>query len=247
MRFTTGIAIAAALVGADARVRHDARPYGNPFQGGWGWGSSSSVAASAAPSHHSHSSHAASTAFATATATVTPSAVNDQSYSRSSKTSTATASATSAASTSGSGSGSGSLTTDEQNALDAHNSARSDVGTAALTWDSGLAAEAQTWAETIAAQGSLEHSSTSDEGENLYMGYDSTPYTSAVAAWVDEKSSYSGEAITSTNYMTFGHYTQVVWKDTTAVGMGSATGSDGATYVVARYAPAGNYVGETAY
>ncbi|KAI0138801.1 SCP-like extracellular protein [Pestalotiopsis sp. NC0098] len=243
MRFTTGIAIAAALVGADARVRHDARPYGNPFQGGWGWGSSSSVAASAAPSHHSHSSHAASTAFATATATVTPSAVNDQSYSRSSKTSTATASATSAASTSGSGS----LTTDEQNALDAHNSARSDVGTAALTWDSGLAAEAQTWAETIAAQGSLEHSSTSDEGENLYMGYDSTPYTSAVAAWVDEKSSYSGEAITSTNYMTFGHYTQVVWKDTTAVGMGSATGSDGATYVVARYAPAGNYVGETAY
>ncbi|KAF3025868.1 hypothetical protein G7054_g13190 [Neopestalotiopsis clavispora] len=245
MRFTTGLAVAAALIGVEARVRHDSRPYGNPFESGFGgswpgWGAgSSSVAATATHTRTATHTAAASTSFVTS---VTKASDSYHSSSTGTKTSTTAAAATTSASSS-----SGSLTTDEQNALDAHNSARSDVGTSALVWDADLAAEAQTWAETIASQGSLTHSSVSDEGENLYMGYDSTPYASAVAAWVSEKSDYSGEAISSTNYMTFGHYTQVVWKDTTNVGMGIATGSDGATYVVARYSPPGNYIGETAY
>ncbi|ETS79634.1 hypothetical protein PFICI_09487 [Pestalotiopsis fici W106-1] len=246
MRFTTGLAIAAALIGAEARVRHDSRPYGNPNESGFGgsWpgsgAGSSSVAATSTHTRTATHTAAASTSFVTSVTKAS------DSYHSSSSTGTKTSSTTAAATTSASSS-SGSLTTDEQNALDAHNSARSDVGTSALVWDADLAAEAQEWAETIASQGSLTHSSTSNEGENLYMGYDSTPYTSAVAAWVSEKADYSGETISSTNYMTFGHYTQVVWSTTTNVGMGSATSSDGATYVVARYSPPGNYIGETAY
>ena len=43
-----------------------------------------------------------------------------------------------------------------------------------------------------------------------------------------------------------GHFTQVVWKSTTKVGAGIATYNDGnnvATYIVARYKPAGNVIG----
>ncbi|KAJ4293577.1 hypothetical protein N0V90_008860 [Kalmusia sp. IMI 367209] len=136
---------------------------------------------------------------------------------------------------------SSSLTTDQQNALDAHNDARAEVGTADLVWDTTLASDAQTYANKLASSGTFEHSGVSDQGENLYMQYGtSTPLTNAVKAFLDEKSSYNGEAISMTNYMTFGHYTQCVWKSTTKVGMASASGSDGATYVVARYKAPGN-------
>jgi uncharacterized protein YkwD len=139
------------------------------------------------------------------------------------------------------------LTEDQQNALDAHNSARSEVGSSALVWDAELAANAQAYAEELISVGSLVHSGTQGEGENLYMGYDGTPLTSASNMWIDEKSSYSGEAITESNYQGFGHYTQIVWSSTTHVGLGSATDANGATYVVARYSPPGNMLGETAY
>merc|ERR1712048_129665 len=39
------------------------------------------------------------------------------------------------------------------------------------------------------------------------------------------------------------HFTQQMWKDTTSVCYGKATGTDGKTYVVARYSPTGNVVG----
>ncbi|CAI0646840.1 unnamed protein product, partial [Colletotrichum noveboracense] len=101
-----------------------------------------------------------------------------------------------------------------------------------------LAANAQEWATHLTSVGSLTHSQVSDQGENLYMqsGGDS-PNLNAVNAFVSEKSEYNGETISSTNYMSFGHYTQVVWKSTTKVGMATATDSSGATYVVARYSP----------
>ncbi|KAF6804457.1 pathogenesis-related protein [Colletotrichum sojae] len=146
----------------------------------------------------------------------------------------AAASSTPAASAAG-------LTADQQKALDAHNSARSDVGVPALTWDATLAKNAQDWADHLISVGSLTHSQTSGEGENLYMqSGGSTPNANAADAWLGEKSLYNGEAISATNYMGFGHYTQAVWKSTTKVGMAIATDSKGATYVVARYSPPGN-------
>lgn len=157
------------------------------------------------------------------------------------------------------------LTEDQQNALDAHNAARSEVGTSALTWDAGLASDAQSWADTLAASELFEHSGFAGQGENLFMQSSSdSPLANAVKMFVDEKVSYSGEAISGTNYHTFGHYStsispsfrlnhllcrrcsltpltaQVVWKDTTKVGMASAKSSNGNIYVVARYTAQGN-------
>ena len=43
---------------------------------------------------------------------------------------------------------------------------------------------------------------------------------------------------------TTGHFTQVVWKASTQLGIGKYTGKNGdwtCTYIVARYKPAGNY------
>ncbi|KAF1967490.1 PR-1-like protein [Bimuria novae-zelandiae CBS 107.79] len=205
------------------------------------WGSqgwypvSSSAVASVVPTKTAVASvtHVATTVVATATPT--PTVVAD-----------ATTKAPTAAGSAATGS-SGGLTADEQSALDAHNNARAEVGTADLTWDASLAADALAYAQTLASSGTFEHSGVSDQGENLYMQSNTdSPLTNAVNAFVEEKSSYNGEAISSTNYMIFGHYTQAVWKDTTKVGMGFASGSSG-TYVVARYQSPGNFIGEKAY
>lgn len=43
------------------------------------------------------------------------------------------------------------------------------------------------------------------------------------------------------NYLSvLGHFTAMVWKSSKELGVGKATASDGSTFVVARYFPAGN-------
>ncbi|KAJ0104059.1 hypothetical protein N8I77_001707 [Diaporthe amygdali] len=167
---------------------------------------------------------------------------------------TPSTSASAAAATSTSSSSNSSLSSDAQKALDLHNAARSDVGTAALVWDATLAANAQTYGETLVSQygssGTLEHSSVSDQGENLYWqgsSGDDIPMTNAATMWIAEKSEYNGETITESNYMNFGHYTQAVWKDTSKVGIAAVSDGAGGFYVVARYQEPGNYIGEAAY
>ncbi|CAF3498031.1 unnamed protein product [Fusarium graminearum] len=145
-----------------------------------------------------------------------------------------------------SGSSNGSLTADQQKAVDLHNEARKAVGNGPLEWDDSLVSGAQEWADHIASLGSLTHSQGKD-GENLYMGTSSTPFADAIEAFLSEKSLYNGETISGSNYMSFGHYTQCVWKTTTKVGMAVAKGSDGASYVVARYQEPGNMIGSKPY
>lgn len=158
------------------------------------------------------------------------------------------------AATSPSSTSNSSLSSDAQKALDAHNAARSDVGTAALVWDDTLASNAQEYGETLVSQygsaGTLEHSQISDQGENLYWqggSGDDIPMTNAANMWIGEKSEYNGEKISESNYMNFGHYTQVVWKDTSKVGIAAVSDGAGGFYVVARYQEPGNMIGEAAY
>lgn len=104
------------------------------------------------------------------------------------------------------------LTADEQAALDSQNSARSAVSASALTWDAGLASDALEWAQHLAStagsSGTLTHSTTTSDGENLYWQSNSdSPYANAANAWVGEKDLYNGEAITgSGNFEEYGHY-----------------------------------------
>jgi pathogenesis-related protein 1 len=69
--------------------------------------------------------------------------------------------------------------------------------------------------------------------------------TAAVDAWYDEVSNYNYNTGTSINGNEIGHFTQVVWKDTTAIGCGSTYCSNlGGTFYVCDYYPPGNYAGE---
>ena len=121
--------------------------------------------------------------------------------------------------------------------LNMHNKYRRDwrVGTM-LKWNSNLAAQAQNWANYLNSRRTLQHSQNTNQGENLYMGDGSC--SSALESWMSEN--YRGGPVTSSNFQSVGHLTQIIWKDTQQVGCASA----GRT-VVCRYYPAGNYLGQS--
>jgi hypothetical protein len=93
-------------------------------------------------------------------------------------------------------------------------------------------------------------------GENIAAGAPSESIAAAVASWVNEKSSYDYATNTCASGQMCGHYTQIIWKTTTAVGcahvscttpiaaLGGATKWD---FSVCDYSPPGNYVGQRPY
>lgn len=134
--------------------------------------------------------------------------------------------------------------------LEFHNQARSEVGTADLEWSIELSQIAQKWANHLAKNGcEMEHSEGLETGENLYWTSHGTEITpvDAVRAWYSEKKDFKNRPISKINLHKIGHYSQMVWKTTTHVGMASAKCSKGETIVVANYSPPGNYLGQKAY
>jgi pathogenesis-related protein 1 len=131
--------------------------------------------------------------------------------------------------------------------LAVHNAARAAVGAPPLQWNSKLAAYAQDWAKQLARSGRFEHRPDNPYGENL-AGYHS-PHGPEYGArlWLDEKKDYHGEVINGHNFRKFGHYTQMVWRESTHVGYGLAQMPDGMWILVANYEPAGNVIGERPY
>jgi uncharacterized protein YkwD len=136
--------------------------------------------------------------------------------------------------------------------LAVHNQERAAVGVQPLTWSDTLAAGAQTWAQHLATSGEFKHSPDTSYGENL-AGYTLAEGVSAPGGgqslWVDEKSNYiPGTPILENNFRNIGHYTQMVWKDTTQVGCGTATGNGHPfSILVCQYTPPGNRLGQLPY
>lgn len=144
---------------------------------------------------------------------------------------------------------------DKAAALQIHNDARDEVGTPPLLWSEALANDAAAWAENMASKDQIYHSKNNTregQGENLYMTTATDRKHSgrnASQAWYEEIKLYTYAPINSgaNDFAAIGHYTQMIWKNTTEVGMALAVSKSGATYVVARYSPPGNFVGETPY
>lgn len=67
------------------------------------------------------------------------------------------------------------LTDDQKSALEAHNNARAGKNLQRLQWDEGLARDADRWADQIAREGKLHHSSGSGQ-ERIFTGLHPAPH-----------------------------------------------------------------------
>ncbi|KAJ7374888.1 hypothetical protein OS493_005241 [Desmophyllum pertusum] len=114
--------------------------------------------------------------------------------------------------------------------------------------------EAKAYAAKLAAMGTLEHSSKEErhgQGENLSYGCSTNSAQSieeAVTNWYNEVYDPGYDFNNGESSYGTGHFTQVVWKKSTALGIGRAEGENSGprkcAYIVARYNPAGNLWGQ---
>lgn len=135
-----------------------------------------------------------------------------------------------------------------------HNRERAQWHVPPLAWDEDLAADARSYARELARSGVLRHSARSsrprEEGENLWMGVRGAfTYEDMIDTFLDERRYYVARPlpnISSTgNWHDVGHYSQIIWRTTTAMGCGLAS-SDNYDFLVCRYNPAGNVWGQRA-
>lgn len=127
-----------------------------------------------------------------------------------------------------------------------HNRARERVGVGPLVWNPRIADMAGRHAERLARTCRLEHSGLRGYGENLFMGtVGFFGPADGIHSWIEEGRYYDHHA-NSGHGMTVGHYTQVVWRETTDVGCGQAVGC-GNLWMVCNYSPPGNYIGRRPY
>jgi len=137
--------------------------------------------------------------------------------------------------------------TTKQSLLNAHNQARNALDLPPLSWSPQLASLAEDWVNHLAKKGfALEHRADTDFGENIYVSTSLATPAQAVGVWLDEKADYDYSTNSCKIDRVCGHYTQIVWKNTTEVGC--ATASNGKKQVwVCNYNPAGNWDGEKPY
>ena len=129
-----------------------------------------------------------------------------------------------------------------------HDKVRADVGVGPIKWSPALAAYAQEWADHLAATDCrMVHHTEGKYGENLFQGT-AGHFTAvdAAKAWEAEKKDYHGGVLTQSNWHPAGHYTQMVWRDTNALGCGEAI-CNKTLIVSCNYDPPGNYLGRRPY
>jgi hypothetical protein len=136
--------------------------------------------------------------------------------------------------------------------LAAHNRERAALNLPALRWNTDLARGAAEWSQRLAAGSRVEHATGgSGQGENIWMGTAGrfAPET-MVEAWLDEKAHFTPGTFPRVSrtgrWADVGHYTQMVWRDTSDVGCAVARGRQ-ADVLVCRYARPGNVVGRVPF
>nr|QEE04225.1 venom allergen [Scolopendra mojiangica (nomen nudum)] len=124
-----------------------------------------------------------------------------------------------------------------------------------LRWNDELAANAQRAAERCVFQHSSDEERTTTKygvtGESMYAGTFSNPLKTAVDRWYEEVRDVNPSIVDSYDYYpgaVIGHYIQLVWAETEAIGCGYAkSAADGQSYVFCHYAPRGLYPQQSVY
>ena len=136
-----------------------------------------------------------------------------------------------------------------------HSAERASVDVPMLVWDDALAGHALAYAREMARTGRFEHDQQPQgparEGENLWTGTrDAYTYVEMVGHWTAEKRDFVDgptPAFSRTGrWQDVVHYTQMVWRGSTRMGCALASNARD-DYLVCRYAPPGNVVGERAF
>jgi uncharacterized protein YkwD len=131
-------------------------------------------------------------------------------------------------------------------ALEQHNRYRAKHGVPPLVLSTQLNDAAQQYAEQLARTQRLVHSGNKHYGENLFASRSSDQALPRPEVVVDHW--YSEIQQYNFNKPGFqagtGHFTQLVWQSSTALGMGIAQAADGTWYVVGNYSPPGNVSGQ---
>ena len=123
-----------------------------------------------------------------------------------------------------------------------------------LVWDCSLVPTAQAWADSCPSGHNTTVLNANNLGENIYGSSGSTPAqpASVVSLWASEgppnyvyATNYCYGASYTTDNFQCGHYTQIVWRNTTRVGCGYKTGCSASSAFapqiwVCDFAPAGN-------
>lgn len=134
-------------------------------------------------------------------------------------------------------------TVDADAIVAAHNRVRAKHCAPPLAWSPKVAASAQAWANTIRDRGcALGHSGSDKYGENLAAGTSGMLDANAVVGmWYDELKKFNFRS--GGFSMKTGHFTQVVWRGTRAVGCGMSQ-CNGLDVWICQYDPPGNVEGQ---
>uniref|UniRef100_UPI0040571909 CAP domain-containing protein n=1 Tax=Candidatus Electronema sp. TaxID=2698783 RepID=UPI0040571909 len=149
-----------------------------------------------------------------------------------------------------------SATVDSVVMLAAHNRWRAEVGVPDISWSESLAETAKSWADHLSSSGCAMYHSGYDYGENIYKAtaliwsngrrqmQKRTPQQ-IIDSWASERKDYY--YVDNACYGVCGHYTQIVWRDTTEVGCAVSVCPDKSQIWVCSYAPTGNVEGQRPY
>lgn len=137
----------------------------------------------------------------------------------------------------------------ERTILDLHNIERAALGLRPFTWNVGLAQGAKEYANHLARTGRRVHASREGRGivrENLSQGLLGWTAEQLMDSWLKEKQLFRAGTfpdVCNGDWSACGHYSQMIWPDTTDIGCGIAMGS-GFSWLVCRYSPGGNKDGK---
>ena len=139
-----------------------------------------------------------------------------------------------------------------QEIVAAHNKYRAEVGVPPIEWSNDLASQAQEWANYLTSNRLFKHSGAKGEGENIWMGTSRAySFTQMIDSFGGEKQHFINGVFPNVSntgkWFDVGHYTQVVWRNTTQVGCAGFDGPDGMYRLVCRYSPPGNVIGQQVF